>query len=383
MKITKSLKIAVAALAVSVFAVTPAFSVGLTGAGATFPAPLFDNCKAGFAADTGHTFTYGLGGSGTGRGNSDKGVGDVNFSDTAHKAATRVASVIHIPVVAAPIAVMYNLPNKSKTLNLSGPTLAGIFAGTITKWNDPKIVADNNRSVKEVLYKTDGKGNTVKDKAGKPVVLREVDRKIRYTLPNKPIKVIYRSDSSGTTGAFTAALNGAAPEVWTKAGNNAFGSTFPGSLNDKANLGRITGASGSAAVAAAAAKTQYSVTYAESAYAKDNGLAIASIKNEAGNWQAPTSGGVSAFLGAAKISDKGIVTFDYKTKDPGAYLFGTTSYALVDTKQKDAATAKAVRDLLSYFLDPKCPQTDPKQDFTVITGPLRDVNLKLIARIGN
>jgi hypothetical protein len=55
----------------------------------------------------------------------------------------------------------------------------------------------------------------------------------------------------------------------------------------------------------------------------------------------------------------------------------------VDTKQKDAATAKAVRDLLTYFLDPKCPQTDPKQDFTVITGKLRDVNLKLIARIGN
>jgi phosphate transport system substrate-binding protein len=275
---------------------------------------------------------------------------------------------------------MYNIGN-SKPLYLSPATVAGIFGGTITKWNDPKIVADNNRTVKEVLYKTDGKGNTIKDKAGKPVVLREVDRKIRYTLPNKTIKVVYRSDSSGTTGAFTAALNGAAPEVWTKAGNNAFGSTFPGSLNDKANLGRITGASGSAAVAAAAAKTPYSVTYAESAYAKDNGLAIANIKNEAGNWQAPTSGGVSAFLGAAKIADNGIVTFDYKTKEPGSYLFGTTSYALVDTKQKDAATAKAVRDLLTYFLDPKCPQTDPSQDFTVITGPLRDINLKLIARI--
>lgn len=221
------------------------------------------------------------------------------------------------------------------------------------------------------------------NKAGKPKVLREVVRKIRYTLPNKTIKVIHRSDSSGTTGAFTAALNGAAPEVWTKAGNNNFGSTFPGSLNDKANIGRISGFSGSAAVAAAAAKTPYSVTYAESAYAKDNGLAIANIKNEAGNFQAPTSGGVSAFLGAAKIADNGIITFDYKTKEPGSYLFGTTSYALVDTKQKDAKTAKAVRDLLTYLLDPKCPKTDPSQDFTVITGPLREINLKLIARIGN
>lgn len=277
---------------------------------------------------------------------------------------------------------MYNIGN-SKPLYLSPATVAGIFGGTITKWNDPKIVADNNRSVNEVLYRTNGKGIVLKNKAGKPKVLREVVRKIRYTLPNKKIKVIHRSDSSGTTGAFTAALNGAAPEVWTKAGNNNFGSTFPGSLNDKANIGRISGFSGSAAVAAAAAKTPYSVTYAESAYAKDNGLAIANIKNEAGNFQAPTSGGVSAFLGAAKIADNGIVTFDYKTKEPGSYLFGTTSYALVDTKQKDAETAKAVRDLLTYLLDPKCPKTDPSQDFTVITGPLREINLKLIARIGN
>ena len=381
MKLSKSIKVLGAVIAVAVLAAPSAVAaVSLTGAGATFPGPIIEACKAGYNKETGNTFTYGLGGSGAGRTASDKQTGIVNFSDTPHLAAR--AGVIHLPIVAGPIAVMYNIGN-NKPLYLSPATVAGIFGGTITKWNDPAIVADNNRAIQEVIYKKDSKGNVIKNKAGKPEVLREVTRNIRYTLPPQNIKVIYRSDSSGTTGAFTAALNGAAPEVWTKPGNNAFGSTFPGKLNDKANLGRISGYSGSAAVAAAAAKTRYSVTYAESAYAKDNGLAIASIKNEAGNWQAPTSGGVSAFLGAAKIADNGIVTFDYKTKDPGSYLFGTTSYALVDTKQKDAETAKAVRDLLTYFLDPKCPQTDPKQDFTTITGKLRDVNLKLIARIGN
>ena len=381
MKLSKSIKVLGAVIAVAVLAAPSAVAaVSLTGAGATFPGPIIEACKAGYNKETGNTFTYGLGGSGAGRTASDKQTGIVNFSDTPHLAAR--AGVIHLPIVAGPIAVMYNIGN-NKPLYLSPATVAGIFGGTITKWNDPAIVADNNRAIQEVIYKKDSKGNVIKNKAGKPEVLREVTRNIRYTLPPQNIKVIYRSDSSGTTGAFTAALNGAAPEVWTKPGNNAFGSTFPGKLNDKANLGRISGFSGSAAVAAAAAKTRYSVTYAESAYAKDNGLAIASIKNEAGNWQAPTSGGVSAFLGAAKVADNGIVTFDYKTKDPGSYLFGTTSYALVDTKQKDAETAKAVRDLLTYFLDPKCPQTDPKQDFTTITGKLRDINLKLIARIGN
>ena len=381
MNLSKSIKVLSAVIATAVLAAPSAVAaVSLTGAGATFPAPIIEACKAGYNKDTGNTLTYGLGGSGAGRSASDKQTGIVNFSDTPHLAAREC--VIHIPVVAAPIAVMYNIGNK-KPLYLSPATVAGIFGGTITKWNDPKIVADNNRAVQEVIYKLNKKGVVKKNKAGAPKVLRTVTRNIRYTLPSQSIKVIYRSDSSGTQGNFTAALNGAAPEVWTKAGINAFASTFPGNLNDKANLGRITGASGSAAVAAAAAKTRYSITFAEASYAKDNGLAIASIKNEAGNWQAPTSGGVSAFLGSAKIADNGIVTFDYKSKDPGAYLFGITSYALIDTKQKDAETAKAVRDLLTYLLDPKCVQTDPKIELTTITGALRDINLKLIAKIGN
>ncbi len=379
MKLSKSIKVLGAAIAVAVLAAPSAVAaVSLTGAGATFPGPLIEACKAGYNKESGNTFTYGLGGSGAGRTASDKQTSLVNFSDTPHTAARD--GVLHIPVVAGPIAVMYKIGN-DKPLYLSPATVAGIFGGTITKWNDPKIVEDNNRSVKETIFQTDGKGQVVKSKDGKPVVLREITRKIRYTLPNKPIKVIYRSDSSGTNGNFTAALNGAAPEIWTKAGNNSFTTTFPGNINAVANLGRIVGASGSAAVAALAAKTPYSITYAESSYAKTNGLAIANIKNEAGNWQAPSSGGVSAFLGAAKISDKGIVTYDYKTKDPGSYLFGSISYALVDTKQKDAETAKAVKDLLTYLLDPKCPNTSPALEYTTITGKFRDVNVALIARI--
>ena len=379
MKLSKSLKALSAAVAVAILAAPSAVAaVSLTGAGATFPGPLIEACKAGYNKDSGNTFTYGLGGSGAGRTASDKQTSLVNFSDTPHTAARD--GVLHIPVVAGPIAVMYKIGN-DKPLYLSPATVAGIFGGTITKWNDPKILEDNNRSVKETIFKTDGKGQVSKDKSGKPIVLREITRKIRYTLPNKPIKVIYRSDSSGTNGNFTAALNGAAPEVWTKAGNNSFTTTFPGNINAVANLGRIVGASGSAAVAALAAKTPYSITYAESSYAKTNGLAIANIKNEAGNWQAPSSGGVSAFLGAAKISDKGIVTYDYKTKDPGSYLFGSISYALVDTKQKDAETAKAVKDLLTYLLDPKCPNTSPALEYTTITGKFRDVNVALIAKI--
>ena len=377
MKISKSLKIAAAALALSVFAVQPAFAVGLTGAGATFPAPLFDNCKAGFAADTGHTFTYGLGGSGTGRGNSDKGVGDINFSDTAHKATTRVASVIHIPVVAAPVAVLYNLPNKSKTLNLSAETLAGIFAGTITKWNDQKIVADNNRQIKTVVYRKNADGTVKRDAKGAPVVLRTDVRTVYYTLPNQTIKVVYRSDASGTQGNFTAYLAGAAPSIWTKAGNNAFSSTFPGNLNAPENLGRITGASGSSGVAVQAGKTPYSITFAEASYAKAQRLGLANIQNAAGNFQAPDAAGTSAFLAAGKVDANGFIDFDYKTTNPGAYPLGIVSYALVDTKNSNAA---AIKQFLNYLLSEKCVSTAP--DFALISGDLLEINKKQIAKLG-
>jgi phosphate transport system substrate-binding protein len=379
MKISKSLKVAAAALALSFVAVQPAVAVGLTGAGATFPQPLIDICKAGFAAETGHSFTYGGGGSGTGRTNSDKGVGDVNFTDTAHTAATRVASVIHIPVVAAPVAVMYNLPNKSKTLNLSADTLAGIFAGTITKWNDPKIVADNNRTITTVIYRKNADGSVKKDAKGNPIVLRKDTRSVYYTLPNQTIKVVYRSDASGTQGNFTAYLAGAAPSIWTKAGNNAFSSTFPGDLNAPANLGRITGASGSSGVTVQAGKTPYSITFAEKNYAKAQKLGIANIQNAAGNFQAPDAAGTSAFLGAADIDANGFLKFNYKTTVAGAYPLGIVSYALVDTKTPNAA---AVKSLLNYLLSDKCVNTDPSLEYSLISGDLLALNKKQIAKIG-
>jgi len=377
MKTTKSLKIAAAALALSFFAVTPAYSVGLTGAGATFPSPLFDNCKAGFAADTGHTFTYGLGGSGAGVSASDKGVGDVNFSDSAHKAATKLASVIHVPVVAAPIAVMYNLPNKSKTLNLSGPTLAGIFAGTITKWNDPEIVADNNRSFKTVIYRKNADGTVKRDSKGQPIVLRTQTTKTNYTLPNQTIKVIYRSDSSGTQGNFTAYLNGVAPTIWPKARSNTFSSTFPGDLNSPANLGRIVGASFSAGVSVQAGKTPYSITFAEASFAKPQKLQIANIQNAAGNFQTADAAGTSAFLAGGTVDANGFIDFNYKTTAPGAYPLGIVSYALVDTKSPNAT---AIKSLLNYLLSEKCVNTSP--DFALIGGELLAINLKQIAKIG-
>ncbi|HEX7405716.1 MAG TPA: hypothetical protein VF307_07325, partial [Candidatus Nanopelagicaceae bacterium] len=120
MKISKTWKILIAAIAVvllgGIYALLPKSgsvpvatgNINLTGAGSTFAIPLLDACKAGFATASGNSYTYSGGGSGAGRSSSDQGIGDFNFSDTPHTASTRLATVIHVPVIAAPIAVMYN-----------------------------------------------------------------------------------------------------------------------------------------------------------------------------------------------------------------------------------------------------------------------------------
>ena len=126
MKLFRKSKFVVALAAAGlVLSSTPAQAVDLAGSGATFVAPILEACKAGFAKETGHSYTYGGGGSGTGQKNSDASVGDFWFSDSAYKSGKR-ESIIHAPVVAAPIAVMTNLPS-SRQLYLSPATVAGIF----------------------------------------------------------------------------------------------------------------------------------------------------------------------------------------------------------------------------------------------------------------
>jgi phosphate transport system substrate-binding protein len=375
-------KKAMALIAAGFMAVStaPAYAVDLTGSGASFVDPLLQACKAGYAKATNHSYVYTSTGSGTGRRNADSKLGDFWFTDTPHTAATKRSTVFHAPIVAAPISVLVNLPAK-KDLYLSPTTVAKIFAGEITKWNDPEIVADNNRSVTTIVYRKDAQGNAVKDKNGNPVVLRSGTKGIIYTLPNQPIKVIFRADGSGTSGNFTKWLNGVAPKVWTKPGNDAFTTAFPGNINAPGNIGRIVGANQSQGIATLAAKTKYSITYAEKNWGDAYGLRSAFIGNASGNFAAPDSGAVSAFLAEASQNADGIVTFDYDTKVAGAYTLGIVSYMLVETSYSDKARGAAVKQLAEHILSPACAGVDPKLGFVVLTGSYRDKANALIARM--
>jgi phosphate transport system substrate-binding protein len=379
MKFSKKAKALVLAAVIAVSGATPAHAVDLAGSGASFVVPLVEACKKGFAEKTGHSFVYTSTGSGTGKNNSDNKIGDFWFSDSAHTGAKKRSTIFHAPIVAAPIAVLVNLPAK-KDIYLSPVTVAKIFSGEITKWNDPLIVADNNRKVATTVYRKDANGNVALDAKGNPRILRSGTKSINYTLPNKPIKVVFRSDTSGTSNNFTKWLNGVAPSVWTKPANDAFTTAFPGNINDASNIGRIVGANGSQGVATLAAKSPYSITYAEKQWGTSFGLRAAYVGNASGNFTLPDSAATSAFLGEANQNADGIVTYDYLTKVPGVYTLGIISYMLLETSYENKEKGKAVVELAEYLLSPECSLGAASTGFIVVEGTFLAKAKQLIAR---
>jgi len=365
MRIRKGLTIATVGVATAALATTlvivPALASGVTinGSGSTAVKNLLDVCIPDYQKATGNTVNYAGGGSGAGRAAFNAGTVDFAFSDAAYgNAEAKPADFVHVPNVAFPVAIEYKLDGFRGTINLSRTTLAGIFAGKITKWNDPAIVRDNNKSIKSVVYKTTKvtvKGKTkvvtVKDKKGKPVILKTVTKVSVAKLPSTAITVWYRSDKSGTTGIVTNWLTAVAPSIWNKAGsagNQVFTSAFPGDVP----AGTFQGASGSDGVSNGVASKDGSIGYSETSYAAERHLGVVSVENGAGQYVQPTSDGAAAFLNDLTAGERGTVTVNPLTTASGAYPISSFSYGLGYTSGsgKDAAKQAAVKEFFTYIL---------------------------------
>ena len=380
MKISRSLRAGAAIVAVLVAVTTPAaYAVDFKGAGASAVNNFIAACKTSYQTATGDSFVYTGTGSGDGKKAMDNKTHDFAFSDSANTNATKLATQIHIPLVAWPVAVMTNL-GSNRQLTLSTDTIAKIFAKKITRWNDPAIVSDANRTYDVVVYKKNN-GEIVKDANGAPVVLRTQKVTRYFTLPNKPIVVIYRSGTSGTTNNFTKALNSLDSATWTKPGNDSFVTAFPGDVaSDPVG---IRAASGSAGVGQLAKDTRYSITYNEVSFAKSYNLQTVNVINPAGKEVAPATEGVLTAFSAATINDStGLVTFNYKSTLPGAYPFTATTYGMVLTGADKSANIAAVKKMFEYHAF-ECPKLFPEQGMAVTTkdSELGKAILKLLAKL--
>ena len=282
----------------------------VNGAGATFPYPLYSKWFNEYAkVDKDVKFNYQSIGSGGGikqitAQTVDFGASDKFLSDKELAAAP--GKLIHIPTVMGAVVVTYNIPGVGKGLKLNSEDVANIYLGKITMWNDPKI-ADDNKGV---------------------------------TLPAKPIIVVHRSDGSGTTSIFTDYLTGVNAEWAQKVGKGA-SVKWPAGLGGKGNEG----------VAGQVKTTPYSIGYVELAYAFENKLPYASLKNQAGVFVEPSIRSTSAAAAAAvkqMPADYRISLVNQPGKD--AYPVAGFTWLLVYQQQRDAYKGKKLVEFLNWSM---------------------------------
>jgi phosphate transport system substrate-binding protein len=393
MKFSKKVAIAVVATSSLILSASPAFAGSINGSGASFALPLIDACKVEFTKDTGHTVNYPAGGSGKGRTDFASNLVDFAASDAVYTSGFP-AHLEYAPVYAAGIAIGYNLPTVKDPVYLTPAVLAQIFSGEIQNWNDVRIRTVNDGEVKvpvfatkKVTVKVGGKNTTqtvpVLDKAGKPKILRYNTVEANAKLPNLPITVYYRTDSSGTSeqfGKFLQGANaGADSALWPKTASGTFSSMTPNPLS---NFFNFQGASGSALLAAGVKSKVGAIGYAESAWFTSNKLGTALVQNWAKEFVAPTAAATSAFLGGGTIEANGSVVTPYQKAIPGGYPIGTASYGLVypAAANKDAEKQKIVAAWHTYLLD-KCATKFPELGYIQITGALYDKAKSQIAKI--
>jgi phosphate transport system substrate-binding protein len=299
-------------LAAGLLAVTSLASAEtlVNGAGATFPYPLYSKWFSEYAKiDPTVKFNYQSIGSGGGikqitAQTVDFGASDKFLSDEELKAAP--GKLIHIPTVMGAVVVTYNLPGVAKGLKLSSEDVADIYLGKITKWNDKKI-SDDNPGVK---------------------------------LPDKPIIVVHRSDGSGTTSIFTDYLSSVNKDWAAKVGKGA-SVKWPVGLGGKGNEG----------VAGQIKNTQFTIGYVELAYAIENKLPFAFLKNKEGQFVEPTIKSISAAAaGAAKH-----MPADYRislVNQPGKETYPVVGFTwlLVYEQQKDKTKGQKLVDFLTWSL---------------------------------
>jgi phosphate transport system substrate-binding protein len=293
------------ALAAALALAAPAAAqVQLNGAGATFPNIIYQDWI--LAYNQSHPdvkLNYQSIGSGGGirqfsDGTVDFGGTDAPMGDSAIAAIQ--GNVLHVPTVLGAIVITYNLPGVTQQLKFTPEVIAGIFLGTITKWNDTRLASVN------------------------PGV----------SLPATDIVVVHRSDGSGTTFGFTDYLTKVSPDWAHKVGKGP-SVNWPVGLGGKGNEG----------VAATVGQTPGSVGYVELGYATANKMAYGQVRNSSGKFVAPTLESVTAAAAGALAKMGPATDFRVSLTNPegaDAYPIATMTWLLLHKTYSDAAKAKAL-----------------------------------------
>jgi len=280
----------------------------LTGAGATFPYPIYSKWFAEYSSGhPGVEINYQSIGSGGGiaqvtKGTVDFGASDMPMTDEALKASQ--VKLIHIPTVLGAVVPVFNVQG-IEDLNFSPDVLADIYLNKITSWNDARIAKDNPGA----------------------------------KLPDLKIIVVHRSDGSGTTFIFTDYLSKVSKD-WANGPGKGTAINWPAGIGGKGNEN----------VASLVRQNPGAIGYVELIYALQNKINFGTVKNADGKWVKASIDGVTA--AAATIKN---MPADYRvsiTNAPGAeaYPISSFTYLLIPLKAADPAKGKVLKDMLSWII---------------------------------
>ncbi len=279
----------------------------ITGGGSSFDKPLFDAMFAEYYKANGVKINYQSIGSGAGIAQLTSKTIDFGASDAptnGKQDSSLPAPVVHIPVTAGAVVLSYNLPEVKDTLKLTPEIISGIFLGKITKWNDAQIAAANPGAA----------------------------------LPATQILVAHRSDGSGTTNIFTTYLSKVSPEWDSKVGKGSTVS-WPVGIGGKGNEG----------VAGVIKQTPGTIGYVELAYAANNNMQYAKVKNKAGNLITPSSQSAAA---AAQITLPADAKISLTNSDaPDGYPITGFSWIIIYKEQSYNNRTQAQAESLVKLVD--------------------------------
>jgi len=286
-------------------------NVQISGAGSTFVYPVMTRWIQDFSQSHPNVqINYQSIGSGGGIQQVKAGTVDFGASDAplSNDQLSGMPPVIQIPESAGPVVITYNLPELTQPLQLSPESLAGIFLGTVKTWHD-KLIAKDNPGVK---------------------------------LPDERIVVVHRADGSGTTNAFTTYLSAVSPEWQSKVGK---GNSVQWPLG--------LGGKGSEGVTGQLRQSPGAIGYVELTYAEQNKLPVAKIKNQAGNYIAPTAASTTAAIDAftAQLSqDPRQPIVNPPATAANAYPISTLTFLIIPKDGPDKAKRTALKSFIQYII---------------------------------
>jgi len=284
-------------------------TIALTGAGATFPFPLYSKWSQVYDAERGVQINYQSIGSGGGIRQFIAKTVDFGASDgpmTDEQIAQAGGPVLHVPMVAGAVVPIYNVPGIGPGLNFTPDVLAGIFLGTVTKWNDPRIVQANPKAA----------------------------------LPSADIVVVHRSDGSGTTAIWVNYLSKVSQE-WKQRVGEGTSVNWPTGLGGKGNEG----------VAGLVKQTPNTLGYVELAYALTNKMTVGHVRNKAGQFVPPSlSSTTKAMEGALASIPDDFRLFFTNPDGKDAYPVAGFTWILIYKDQPDAVKGKALVEFLWWAI---------------------------------